>query len=451
MLVSGNGGTLNWHSTTVLGGVMAGLIETPSKPVPVPDEASRPFFDGARRGVLLLRRCGDCGTFMSPTGGLGTPLRPRCVGCFSADLEWAPAGGRGTLYSFALMHQVYDPAFADEVPYNIAVVELDEGVRMTTNVVGCANEELWIGMPLEVTFEQRLRGSRHPQVQEVDVTDMASHPETVGRDLGGCPVMHRDFAPEQAAGCHWELADELRETSPVYFNTFAQGYWIFTRHDAVTTSTRRPDLFSSESITPWEPEPIYRFVPTQIDAPDHIKYRRILNPWFSPRRDGRGRADDRARSAGGSSRRRRRRAAATSSRSSRCASRPRRSSASSASTPPTPTCSSPWVEDFFAGFGGDPAGLEAMASALDGIREYWVAALDERRGEAGAAEGDLASHLLHATFDDERPLTDDRDARHAAPCWCWPGSTRRAPSSATCSGTWPRIPSTAAGSSTSRS
>jgi uncharacterized protein len=133
---------------------MAGLVETPSKPVPIPDDASRPFFDGARDGVLLLRRCRDCGTFMSPTGGIGTPPRPRCVDCFSADLEWAPAAGRGALYSFALMHQVYDPAFADEVPYNIAVVELDEGVRMTTNVVGCANEELSIGMPLEVTFER---------------------------------------------------------------------------------------------------------------------------------------------------------------------------------------------------------------------------------------------------------------------------------------------------------
>jgi uncharacterized OB-fold protein len=133
---------------------MAGLAETLSKPAPVPDEASRPFFNGARRGELLLRRCGACGTFMSPTGGLGTPLRPRCVSCFSGDLEWAPASGRGTLYSFALMHQVYDPAFADEVPYNIAVVELDEGVRMTANVVGCANEELRIGMPLVVTFEQ---------------------------------------------------------------------------------------------------------------------------------------------------------------------------------------------------------------------------------------------------------------------------------------------------------
>jgi uncharacterized OB-fold protein len=133
---------------------MTGIADTLSKPIPVPDEASRPFFTAARRGVLLLRRCRACGTFMSPTGGIGTPLRPRCVSCFSAELEWAPAGGQGTLYSFALMHQVYDPAFARDVPYNIAVVELDEGVRLTTNVVGCPNDELWIGMALEVTFER---------------------------------------------------------------------------------------------------------------------------------------------------------------------------------------------------------------------------------------------------------------------------------------------------------
>jgi cytochrome P450 len=65
----------------------------------------------------------------------------------------------------------------------------------------------------------------------------------------------------------------------------------------------------------------------------------------------------------------------------------------------------PWVEDFFGGFSGDPAGLEPMAKALEGIRDYWVAALDERRGESEPREGDLASHLLHSTFDD-RPLTD---------------------------------------------
>jgi uncharacterized OB-fold protein len=82
------------------------------------------------------------------------PLRPRCVACFSGDLEWAQAGGRGTLYSYVVMHQVYDPAFADEVPYNIAIVELEEGPRMMSNVIDCPNEELEIGMPLEVTFEQ---------------------------------------------------------------------------------------------------------------------------------------------------------------------------------------------------------------------------------------------------------------------------------------------------------
>ena len=154
---------------------------------------------------------------------------------------------------------------------------------------------------------------------------MATHPEAVDRELGGCPVMHRDFAPEQPAGCHWELADELREASPVYFNTYAQGYWVFTRHDAVRDIYKTPELFSSESITPWQPDPIYRFVPTQIDAPDHIKYRRIVNPWFSPRamdaaEDEHARALPPARRGGRADGRLRLRR-----RSSPCASRPRRS------------------------------------------------------------------------------------------------------------------------------
>jgi cytochrome P450 len=65
----------------------------------------------------------------------------------------------------------------------------------------------------------------------------------------------------------------------------------------------------------------------------------------------------------------------------------------------------PWVEDFFGGFSGDPAGLEPMANALEGIREYWVGALAERRTDAAPREGDLASHLLQATFDG-RALTE---------------------------------------------
>ena len=120
-------------------------------------------------------------------------------------------------------------------------------------------------------------------IDDTVVTEQATQKDTEDRELGGCPVMHEDFSRARAAGSHWQWADELRESAPVYFNTFAQGYWIFTRHDAVRDIYKTPEVFSSESFTPWDPEPIYRFVPTQIDAPDHITYRRILNPWFSPR------------------------------------------------------------------------------------------------------------------------------------------------------------------------
>ena len=236
------------------------------------------------------------------------------------------------------------------------------------------------------------------------MTGIASDQRAVERDLGGCPVMHGDFAPPQEAGCHWAMADELRETSPVFFNTFAQGYWVFTRHDAVRDIYKTPELFSSESITPWQPDPIYRFVPTQIDAPDHIKYRRIVNPWFSPR--SMEEAEPRMRALC-------RRLVEEVAPVGECdfvtgfALRfPTEAFLSVTGVDPSDAdLFVPWVEDFFRGFGGDADGLEAMGKALDGIREYWVAALDERRGEVRPREGDLASHLLHSTFDD-RPLSD---------------------------------------------
>ena len=61
-------------------------------------------------------------------------------------------------------------------------------------------------------------------------------------------------------GTHWELAKQLRETCPHFYNAYDNGgYWVFTRHDAVRDIYKTPELFSSESITPWQPEPIYRF------------------------------------------------------------------------------------------------------------------------------------------------------------------------------------------------
>ena len=126
------------------------------KPIPVPDEASRPFFEGARQHKLILQRCASCGTWH-------WPVKSRCPVCLSTDITWAQASGKGTLYTFALMHQVLHPGFASEVPYNVAEVDLEKGVRVTSTIVGCPNDNLRIGMPLEVTFE--------------DITDEVSLPK----------------------------------------------------------------------------------------------------------------------------------------------------------------------------------------------------------------------------------------------------------------------------------
>jgi uncharacterized OB-fold protein len=114
-----------------------------ARPVPVPDEASAPFFAAATRGELMLQRCGSCGAYM-------WPVKTRCVECFSAAVEWAPSSGRAELYSWAVVHQKY-PGF--EEPYVLATVETSEGVRFNTSVVGVDQDEFEIGMPLEVVFE----------------------------------------------------------------------------------------------------------------------------------------------------------------------------------------------------------------------------------------------------------------------------------------------------------
>lgn len=123
------------------------MSQTIAKPAPVPDEISAPFFDGARAGRLMLRHCTACDAW-------SFPVRERCPHCFAAKLEWRPASGRGSLYTFTVMHQVMNPGFASVVPYNVAQVDLAEGVRITSNVVGVGNDALRIGMALEVVFEE---------------------------------------------------------------------------------------------------------------------------------------------------------------------------------------------------------------------------------------------------------------------------------------------------------
>lgn len=117
------------------------------KPIPEPDEASQPFFDGALQGRLMLMRCKRCGVARLPS-------RLHCDECLSDEFEWFEASGRGKVRTFGVMHQRYHPGFADEIPYNVAVVELEEGPRLPTNIVGVANEEIRVGMDVVIDWER---------------------------------------------------------------------------------------------------------------------------------------------------------------------------------------------------------------------------------------------------------------------------------------------------------
>ena len=118
-----------------------------SRPLPVPTPETKHFWEGTRAGELRLQRCNGCRhTYFPP--------RPFCPKCASRSVAVVKASGKGKLFSYVIHHR---PAPGVTPPYAIAVVELDEGPRMMTNVVGCPQtpEALVLDMPLQVTFEKQ--------------------------------------------------------------------------------------------------------------------------------------------------------------------------------------------------------------------------------------------------------------------------------------------------------
>ncbi|HLK86911.1 MAG TPA: Zn-ribbon domain-containing OB-fold protein [Candidatus Binataceae bacterium] len=114
-----------------------------AKPLPKPTPTSQPFWDAARRHQLSLQRCAACGKFIYYP-------RERCPHCFSDKLGWESVSGRGKVYSYTVVRRASSRAFAE--PYVLAIVELDEGPRMTTNIVA-APERVKVGMPVAVHFD----------------------------------------------------------------------------------------------------------------------------------------------------------------------------------------------------------------------------------------------------------------------------------------------------------
>jgi uncharacterized OB-fold protein len=116
------------------------------KPLPRLDEETRGYWEGLARHELWFQRCRGCTTQRFYA-------RAVCTVCLSSAVEWIRASGRGTVYTYTVTHQNQAPGFREELPYVLAIVELEEGIRLMTNVVGCAPDAVKIGMPVEVVYE----------------------------------------------------------------------------------------------------------------------------------------------------------------------------------------------------------------------------------------------------------------------------------------------------------
>ncbi|MBV8986417.1 MAG: OB-fold domain-containing protein [Acidimicrobiia bacterium] len=120
------------------------------RPLPLPDDVSAFYWDGARARRLLLQRCLRCSKLQYPPD-------VACVHCQSEELEPSEVSGRGRLWSYTVVDRVFHAGFADTVPYVVALIELEEedGLRILTNIVDASPEDLRVGMAVEVTFEDR--------------------------------------------------------------------------------------------------------------------------------------------------------------------------------------------------------------------------------------------------------------------------------------------------------
>ncbi len=115
------------------------------RPIPHPTNISKTFWDGCKDGRLLIQKCNDCGYHIY------FPAYA-CPQCLSSNLDWIEASGRGSVHTLTVIERGAGPAFEDESPFVVALIELEEGPIMMSNVIGCPPYEVKIGDCVEVTF-----------------------------------------------------------------------------------------------------------------------------------------------------------------------------------------------------------------------------------------------------------------------------------------------------------
>ena len=118
-----------------------------NKPLPTVSGESKPYWDSCRMGQLVIQKCDNCLEFQFYPRGI-------CANCWSYDIQWYKSTGKGTVWSYTVTYQNRTPGFAEDVPYVLALVELEEGVKMFTNIVDCEPRDVSVGMEVEVTFVQ---------------------------------------------------------------------------------------------------------------------------------------------------------------------------------------------------------------------------------------------------------------------------------------------------------
>ena len=129
-------------------------------PNPVPDLEAEEYWAGCNRGELLMQRCAACRKFRWPP-------RPMCPHCNSLEREWVKMSGKGVVYSYTIITHPVHPAAVSRVPYNVAQVQLDEDpiLILVTNLNGVKNEDIRVGMPVQVVFEEHTPGVKLAKFQ----------------------------------------------------------------------------------------------------------------------------------------------------------------------------------------------------------------------------------------------------------------------------------------------
>lgn len=122
-------------------------MDQPGKLIPVPTPETAEFWAGCNQRELRLQRCTDCGKYQFPPQSF-------CRHCSSNKLSWTVSSGRGKVLSYTIVHWSPNPAYAADAPYSLALIQLAEGPRMLTNIVGCPPGDIRISMEVVVTFEQ---------------------------------------------------------------------------------------------------------------------------------------------------------------------------------------------------------------------------------------------------------------------------------------------------------